>query len=305
MRTATRAETDAALAAARRGFGLAVEEIRPVPAWNSTVFRLATRTGPYALRAHSGARPVAGIRRELAYLRHLAAAGLPVPRPVGELRTVAGVHYDVTTWLAGTVRRRDLDGAAAYRLGVTLAAIHRAARTFDPGPDIRRQEPGDPVELLAAPALDPAPLAAHLSPADVAVLERVVATVPVRTVAGWETGMLHLDLILGNCVWSGDEPAVLDFADCRPGPFVYDLAPMLTNIGDRPELRAGLLAGYRTGMPLFAEQEALLPLLEAVRHVSFVVHNVDRHRRGLHAAPLDVHLPTRLAEIRALLDALR
>ncbi len=44
----------------------------------------------------------------------------------------------------------------------------------------------------------------------------------------------------------------------------------------------------------------MLPLLEAVRHVSFCFRSIDRAMHDLPTPPLDVHLPVRIAEIRLL-----
>jgi Ser/Thr protein kinase RdoA (MazF antagonist) len=301
------------VAAAREGFGLVVDGIEGLPSWNSTVFRLTTPTGSYALRMHGrGGRLVADIRRELALLRHLGRRGLRVPGPVaartGEDLFSDGSprHYDVTSWLDGNVRRRDLHPDDARPLGDTLARIHDASRSFDPAGAGEPSSVGDPAWLLsAATADDVESIASWFSAADRAVLAEVVdavgptlATLDEHEV---ESGLLHKDFILGNCVWHPNGLGVLDFADAGTGPFLYDLAPMLTNIGHEPALRTAFLAGYRSRLPLSAAQERALPLMEAVRHVSFCFRNIAKATRGVTTPPLDVHLPARIAEIRLLL----
>lgn len=121
----------------REGFGLIVDDVEGLPSWNSLVFRVRTPTGSYALRAHGpGRRTVAEIGRELAFLRHLDHRGLRVPVPVsarsGEDLFADGSrwHYDVTSWLDGTVRRRDLLADDVRRLGETLARMHDASRSL-------------------------------------------------------------------------------------------------------------------------------------------------------------------------------
>ena len=316
VRVPSTQERDAAAAAAREGFGLVVNDVEGLPSWNSTVFRLRTPAGPYALRAYDpGRRTVADIRRELAFLRHLDQRGLRVPVPVsaqtGEDLFTDGSrrHYDVTSWLDGTVRRRDLHADDVRRLGETLAHIHDASRSFDPG----RVEPaaaGDPTWLLtAAIADDIGSLAAWFSAADLAVLAEAVAAIGPTLAAlqedELECGLLHKDFILGNCVWHGTRLGILDFADARTGPFLYDLAPMLTNIGHEPALRTAFLAGYRSRLPLSAAQERALPMMETVRHVSFCFKNIAKATQGMITPPLEVHLPARITEIRLLLPTLR
>jgi len=151
-------------------------------------------------------------------------------------------------------------------------------------------------------------IAHHFSAADCEVLEPVLARVaPVRaTLTGdeLEEGTLHKDFILGNCVWQDGRPSVLDFAEARNGPLLYDLAPMLTNIGDEPHLRQGLLGGYRSVRALTATQEAALPMLEAIRHVGSCFSMIELAENGLHGPALDVHLPYRVGELRRLLPLL-
>ncbi len=306
-------ERVSAVAAAGEGFGLVVLRFEPVSSWNSTVFRAYTATASYAVRSHlPGVRPAGEVRRELRFLRHLRAHGLAVPEPVvscdgGDLLSSSGPgrserHYDVTTWIPGEVRRRGLLPAAAYRLGSTAAGIHLAARSFDTG-DGPSASPTDPPWSPSDAAVQS--VAGWFSPEDRAFLQQAVDRIrpALSRVEGLEpdVGQLHGDFILGNCLWHGDALGVVDFADCHTGPFPYDLATMLTNIGDELPLRASFLAGYRSRRTLSVAQEADLPLLEAVRHINFCLDIIATSRAGRVTPPLEVHLPARIAEIRRLL----
>ena len=303
---------------ARREFGLVVEAIDPIPTWNSSVFRLRTPDGAYALRVHEpGKRHPEVIRGELALLRHLRSHGLPVPEPLqsssgDDLVTSTDGddprYYDATTWMSGVVRRDGLGPSDAHLLGSTLARIHLASVTFTGLP---RQSPPVHEEtwLLAnTTADDVAFIAPWLSPSDQTVLEQALARVQPRLAeldrSELEEGPLHKDYILGNCLWRDNNLSVIDFAEARRGPLLYDLAPMLTNIGDEPSLRRAFLAGYRSERSLSTNQEAALPVLEAVRHISSCFGMISRARNGLYGPGLDVHLPYRLSEVRNLLPRL-
>ncbi|HEX5495609.1 MAG TPA: phosphotransferase [Mycobacteriales bacterium] len=308
-----------AVDAALRGFALTVDALDPIATWNSAVFRLRTRHGTYALRVHqAGGRHPDVIRGELAFLRHLRSHGLPVPQPLqsscGEdLFTGTGVdgstrYFDVTTWMGGVVRRNGLDVSDADRLGATLARIHLTSLTFTRMPERIPPVHSDLWLLAEASADDVESIAPWFSPGDRAVLERALAGI-LPTLAQLdsrerEAATLHNDFILGNCLWQDGKLSVVDFADAAIGPLVYDLAPMLTNIGDEPILRSAFLAGYRSQRPLSANQEAVLPMLEAVRHVAFCFDLVTRAAQGRYGPPLDVHLPHRVSELRLLIPLL-
>lgn len=322
MRPPSAKECDLAVEAMRTGFGLTVRAIDPIPTWHSTVFRIDTGAGRYAVRAHgSTRRPPDSIRTELAFLRHLRSHGLSVPEPLSslaadDLHVGTGAdgsprYYDVTTWMGGVVRRDGLDPTDAHLIGTTLARIHQGARDFSAPRGVAAQPPPVHEEtwLLAhAGPDDLRSIADWFSPADQAVLADVLARVRPALAAlerhELEAGLLHKDFILGNCLWHEDGLTVLDFAEGRVGPFLYDLAPMLTNIGDQPPLRAAFLAGYRAVRPLSSRQEATLPVLEAVRHLSSCFSMIDAARQGRHGPALDVHLPYRMSGIRQLLPAL-
>lgn len=316
MRPPARELRDRAVDVARHGFGLTIDAIDPIPTWNSVVFRVQTAHRRYALRVHEpDKRHPDAIRGELAFLRHLRSHGLPVPEPLrssgGEDLLAAGDtdasthHYDVTSWMSGAVRRNGLDTSDARRLGATLARIHRASLTFTAMPEWPPPVHGELWLLANASADDVKPVASWFPPGDQAVLEQALAKIrpTLATLDGRElaAGTLHLDFILGNCLWQDGELSVVDFAEACKGPLLYDLAPMLTNLGDEPTLRSGFLAGYRSERPLSANQEAALPALEAVRHISSCFRLISRARQGRYGPALDVHLPYRIAELRLLM----
>jgi Ser/Thr protein kinase RdoA (MazF antagonist) len=153
---------------------------------------------------------------------------------------------------------------------------------------------------------NPGPLEPWFPGADLAVIHEVVreAKAAFASFAGnqGEVGAVHNDFILGNCLWQGNDLRVLDFADCGVGLYLYDLAPMLTNLSGEPSLREQFIEGYASLRPLSSEHRAVLPLMEAVRHVSSCLWLVGKTKRGDVVPPLERHLEARMAEIRELMS---
>ncbi|MDQ3397681.1 MAG: phosphotransferase, partial [Deinococcota bacterium] len=259
-----------ATCAALECFGLEATAIIPMRSWNQPVFRVDTAAGSYALRWHpQQLRTEAQLRSELAFLKHLTAYGLGVPDPVpalsGDLlltpeESGVAMHFcDLTTWLEGEVRRGPEDGlnpVATHQLGCTLARLHLASCNFvlPPEADLPSH---DAISLSPYTSPHrPGPLEPWLPAEDVTLIREVVleAKVAFARFSGdrRETGVVHHDFILGNCRWMGDDLRVIDFADCGVGLYLYDLAPMLTNL-DEPPLREHFIEGYASVRPLSPE----------------------------------------------------
>ncbi len=308
-----RQTAEAALAA----YDLKATAVVPVRSWNNPVFRIETTERSYALRLRRpGLRSEKHLRGELALLKHLSSFGLAVPVPLAtstgevllklEENGVAARYCDVTFWHEGKVRRRP-DAAAAYTLGQTLARIHLAARAFVLPPDADLPWYDAASLLTEASPHDPGPLEMWFAQEDLELIQEVTrqaqTVFPQLSRDEAEVGILHKDFILGNCLWHGDKVWVLDFADCGIGPYLYDLAPMLTNFSDEPVLRGEFIEGYAALRPLSPEQKKALPLLEAVRHISSCVWVLGKVRRGEVAPPLKRHLEVRMTEVHGLMSA--
>jgi Ser/Thr protein kinase RdoA (MazF antagonist) len=316
VRPPSHSELELAAKAALTAYGLKVTAVTPIRSWNNPVFRVDTTAGCYALRLHRPAfRSEAHLRGELAFLRYLASSGLAVPAPVPTLTgnfllelEETGVptwYCDVTIWLEGEVRRH-LEPVAAYQLGLMLARIHLASRALvlPPKAELPRY---DAASLLTeASPHDPGPLEVWFAQEDLEVIHEV--TRQAQTVfsqlshdeAG--VGTIHKDFILGNCLWHGSNVRVLDFADCGVGPYLYDLAPMLTNFSDEPALRGQFIEGYESLLTLPPKHKTVLPLMEAVRHVSSCVWILGKVRRGEVVPPLERHLEARMTEVRKVMS---
>lgn len=73
-------------------------------------------------------------------------------------------------------------------------------------------------------------------------------------------GLIHADLRSANLLVTGEAPpSVIDFDDCGFGWYLYDLAAALSFVEHHPavpEMVAAWVRGYRTVLPLPAEDEA-------------------------------------------------
>jgi homoserine kinase type II len=249
------------------------------------------RRARVVLRIH---RPDAGARveLELAALRHLAARGLPVPRP---LPTLDGALVDehqgspasLLAYLDGTTLDRCAPVPAfAGDIGALLARTDLALA----------QLPGG----RAAIAHDITDLA---SARDRLAACRKIAGFPwqrvedaledaARAVAAWPQlprQVIHGDISRGNIVHDADRGrfALIDFGDAGAGPRVADVAIALAQLSLaagrlRPEIWSALWAGFaEIADPTDEERAAVLPLVK-LRYAKLIVDHVWRELSGRH-----------------------
>lgn len=287
-------------------YGIEPSRIIPLPGWNNPVVRVESSDATFALRWHKQRnRSEAQIRAELALLQALAGSSLRVPRPLptltGDALLVSNGHfYDLTGWLPGTVRCNDLEPGDAHILGLTLAALHQATSPLSLPDALPRYL--EPFSIKSKESVGP--LKPYFTADELAILhdiERWATPVFAEQIQNpGSVGIIHNDFILGNCLWQESTVSVLDFADCGVGLYLYDLAPMLTNI-DAPELQKAFLAGYTSKRPLSEEDVALLPLMQAVRHVRACFSSIAKAQRGEPGPPLAEHLASRMGDIYTLM----
>jgi Ser/Thr protein kinase RdoA (MazF antagonist) len=81
-------------------------------------------------------------------------------------------------------------------------------------------------------------------------------------------GVIHADLHPGNILIDGERLAVIDFDDAAWGWYAYDIAVVLVNYQDGPDLAAferAYLDGYRGVRPVAPELLAHVPMFRLVR----------------------------------------
>jgi Ser/Thr protein kinase RdoA (MazF antagonist) len=118
-----------ALAEIVRGFGVEPDAIRFVAKRSNIHWRVTAGADVYALRRFGvwGRTTPGDVDWELAAVEAYAAAGAPVPRPIGPPRVVDGEIYLMMPWLTGRVLcHPPLADDEFRRLGALLAEHHLA-----------------------------------------------------------------------------------------------------------------------------------------------------------------------------------
>jgi Ser/Thr protein kinase RdoA (MazF antagonist) len=249
----------------------------------------AERPRRVVLRIH---RPGTGARArlELSALEHLAAGGLPVPRP---LHTLAGAPLDdhdgsplsLLSYVDGVPLDRCVPTPVFGRnIGVLLARTDLALAQLPAGH-----------QALAHDITDLASARDRLAGC------RKIAGFPwqrvedaledaARAVAGWTAlprQVIHGDVSRGNIIHSERRFALIDFGDAGAAPRIADVAIALAQLAIvggrlRPEIWSGVWAGYAAIVdPSEAERAAVLPLVK-LRYAKLIVDHVWRELSGRH-----------------------
>lgn len=230
---------------------------RAAPLWAGTInsnFRVDTDAGAYFLRVNEGKREDE-VAYEAALVAHLAAAGVPTPRPVAAgdvaFARVDGRLLTLFPWVEGEHRHgRAVEATHARAVGGALARVHLAP----PFPERRDSRYG------FANIFERFQLVKQLLPrAEAAELEAALTALAGRPPL--PAGIIHGDLFPDNVLFSGDRlVALLDFEQASDGVFAYDLAVTLLAYcfdDDFVAARArSLVAGYVAERPLGEEERA-------------------------------------------------
>jgi hypothetical protein len=200
----------AALAAAR-GAGLAVERGEVVAVAANVLVRL--EPGPVAARltgATLGFRDSAAfLGREARLAATLAAAGAPVPAPLGGPYEAGGMIVTLWPWVDAVASG---DAAAAGR---ALRACHDALLAVDPAP----------LGLGRLAMLREAKRLAERAPGEVApAVERAL-----RRLGDAPHRIVHGDSHPGNVLWTPDGPLWGDWEDAHLAPLEWDLACLVAS----------------------------------------------------------------------------
>ena len=241
------------------------------------------------LRIH---RPEAGerARLELGVLEHLAALGLPVPRPLrtvdgGLLAEHQGAPASLLAYLDGVALDRCVPAPAfARQVGVLLARTDGALAQLPGG---RRALAHDITDLASA--------------RDRLATCRKIAGFPwqrvedaledaARAVETWPAlprQVIHGDVSRGNIVYDDRRFALIDFGDAGAAPRIADAAIALAQLAIvggrlRPEIWSALWAAYAAIVdPSPDERAAVLPLIK-LRYAKLIVDHVWRELSGRH-----------------------
>ena len=248
-------------------------------------FRVDDRKRQFALRlGRPGYQTSAAIRSEIAWMDALREAGIATPRPVpasggevvhevpfeGQIRVAVAFE-----WVDGVPLPETRATDPWTRLGEIMARIHRHGREWTPPPGFER--PAWDLDALVgdqprwgSPCPDgiwPETEREMLIQARDAVRRRLVAF-------GTETdrfGLVHSDLGFENVLVAADRTTVIDFDDCGPGWYLYELASVLYPLVDDERFQDyadALVAGYRKAGELAERSLAELPAFLMCRRLA-------------------------------------
>lgn len=258
-------------------YPIAVARLTPLSGGFNATYRIDDDAGRrYAMRVQRPDGPTPDmIRAEMTWLKALRRdTSLGVPEPIatrdGDLVAVTGGRSCVLYgWVDGRFLNKRLTPRHLHAVGVFTARLQQHGGTM--GEITRRRVTGfDGMSVQEAASL----VGTLHSPAGERKLLSVVARAE-EAAAELPSGLLHADLHYENVLFHGDEVRAIDFDDCGYGPLLYDLAVTVFELGDRPDLCAALLEGYRSVLPF--EHEELIPLFILLRRFQLGVY-VAAHR---------------------------
>jgi Ser/Thr protein kinase RdoA (MazF antagonist) len=237
-------------------------------------------------RPHTGAR----VRVELAALAHLAAFGLPVPRPLPTTDgdAMAGSPESPASVLA-YVDGVPLDRCVptpvfARAIGVLLARVDLALAQL---PGARDAIAHDITDL--ASTRDRLATCRKIAGFPWQRVETAIEDAA-RAVATWPAlprQVIHGDVSRANIVYDDRRFGLIDFGDAGAGPRVADIAIALAQLAItsgklRAEIWSGLWSGWAAiANPTDAERAAVLPLVR-LRYAQLIVDHVWRELSGRH-----------------------
>lgn len=213
----------------------------------------------------------------LALQDHLAARGLPCPRPLADgagrhCRSLAGQPAALFNCLPGAAVEQPTPDHCR-RLGQTLAELHRAGADFpaplpNPCGAAWRRATGE--QLLPLLAAD-----------ERALLADELAFQAAQDWSALPRGVIHADLFRDNALWdeAGRLTGVLDFYFAGEDALLFDLAVAVNDWCGDETAQAALLAGYAAGRPLTAAEQAAWPAVRRAAALRFWLLRLEaRHR---------------------------
>lgn len=228
--------------------------------------------GKYLLRIH---RAADGLqvdhspdkrRAELAFLRHLAARGMLVQRPIREITLADGTMATLLTWLEGHhITEAEFTADMQHQIGATVARLHQAAVDFH-HPALRRYDAAHAREQAEAIRQMGKRHQLNIDEIDTAHQAAEVIAGRLDRASG-EFIAIHCDLSQSNLILTECDIAPIDFSLCGFGHPMHDLSILLGSTSTQAQ-RLAFAEGYtreggRIDLPLLDAGYAL-GLLEAL-----------------------------------------
>jgi len=203
----------------------------------------------------------------LALQGHLAARGIPCPRPLetarGELwRPLAGKPAALFTCLPGAASAMP-DIGQCRAVGEMLARLHAAGADYPaPLPNPCGADWRERVGRSLAP---------HLAGGERDLLLAELDFQAVQNYSGLPRGIIHADLFHDNVLWQpdGELSGILDFYFAGEDCLLFDLAVVANDWCDDAERLRALLAGYAAQRPLTAQEAAAWPAMRRAAALRF------------------------------------
>lgn len=256
-------------AARRWGGDAAVKSLEYGRSSANFIFRFMGDGQPCYLRlADANERDRAAIAAELAFIRHVGAAGVAVADPLPSARgeqiedlADAGRRYFAVVFrgLPGReVELDELDEATLHAWGRTLARLHDASATFPAHAARPTWEDAARALLATLPATETAVRQAIASGLE------WLATRPRE-----DYGLIHGDFELDNLAWDGARFGVMDFDDAAYAWYAVDIAIALQDVWREGGLRRdewldAFFAGYADARPVPVGAREALPRLQTL-----------------------------------------
>jgi len=327
-------------------YGLEGAKLQLIRNWQNATFRVdvpskvsASRItdpfmpGRYLLRiSRSDERTASQTEGELRWLSALHQLGeVTVPKPVrtldggscvvlsnrdhpgldggeGATRVAALLH-----WMPGRMaRRKGRRLHHIHRLGKTMAKLHRHAEGWRAGLKLDRWEWDCDAIMGRSAGIGIEPDVWDELPPDEHDLfseseDRLRVAIGELGHGAAVHGMIHADLHFANVLFAGGEARPIDFDDCGPGHYLYDLAATLMGFDAEPGTttwRDAFVAGYRTERPLDDEHLAYLNAFIAARESTLLLWcRTSARTREVFRDALPRWNARALPEIRHRLDA--
>lgn len=248
-----------------RGYALGdLLELKGIAAGiENTNYFVTTTQGRYVLTLFEKLQPEE-LPFYLGLMTHLAARGIPCPRPIPDLAgNVLGTLCGKPATLVSRLQGRDVEHPDVHHcalVGDVLGRLHNAGRDF---PQSMPNPRG--IDWWRGAALEVAP---HMPSADAALLEEELRFQSLHRFPQLPRGPIHADLFRDNVLFDADAiGGIIDFYFACNDALLYDLAITVNDwcIDAGGALDAArtsaLLAAYRAVRPVTALERDAWPVM--------------------------------------------
>ncbi|MGB4912773.1 MAG: homoserine kinase [Candidatus Dechloromonas phosphoritropha] len=231
----------------------------------------------------------------LALQEHLAARGIPCPRPLAAAdgrfwRPLAGKPAALFTCLPGDCIEA-ATVAHCRTLGAMLARLHLAGADFpSPLPNPCGHDWRERTGRRLAPAL---------SADERGRLRAELDFQAAQDYSGLPHGIVHGDLFRDNVLWQDNEElsGVLDFYFAGADSLLFDLTVVANDWCPEADQLAALIAGYSALRPLTSGEEAAWPALRRAAALRFWLLRLDARQHPRPGAVVTIKDPDHFGQL--------